>query len=175
MPTEGDPIENPRYFRTAERALAKTQRKHQMALEAHTAVRSMLTTQLARTQPDLGACQVWDLVSQDKSECTAWRERQHRQCVVARVHERIRWQRGDFAHQECRKLVTSSEFLAVEELSVRQMMANHQRAKSIRDAAWTLFAALIACKAARAGRRSVAVTPRRRVRTALAAHFAKPT
>jgi putative transposase len=79
--------------------------------------------------------------------------------VVARTHERIRWRRGDFAHQESRRLVNSYDFLAVEDLSVRQMMANHRLAKSIHDVAWTAFAALIACKAAWAGRQYVAVHP----------------
>ncbi len=39
------------------------------------------------------------------------------------------------------------------------MVANHALAKSIQDAAWTQFADLIACKAAWAGRRYVAVDP----------------
>ena len=39
------------------------------------------------------------------------------------------------------------------------MMANHTLAKSIHDAAWITFAALVACKAAYAGRCFVAVHP----------------
>ena len=39
------------------------------------------------------------------------------------------------------------------------MMANHTLAKSIHDAAWAAFAALLVCKAAWAGRRLVAVDP----------------
>ena len=41
----------------------------------------------------------------------------------------------------------------------RTWCANHALAKSIHDAAWTQFAALLACKAAWAGRRYVAVDP----------------
>ncbi len=39
------------------------------------------------------------------------------------------------------------------------MLAHHALAKSIHDAAWTQFASLLACKAAWADRRLVAVNP----------------
>ena len=44
-------------------------------------------------------------------------------------------------------------------LSVRDMAQNQALAKSIHDAAWTQFAALLAYKAAWPGRRWVAVDP----------------
>jgi putative transposase len=159
MPTEGEPIKNPRFFRTEEYALAKAQRKHQVALDAHTAVRAALTHRVKQAHPDLDTRQVAQQVSQDMGERTAWQERQRRRRVVARTHERIRWRRSDFTHQQSRRLVNQYDVIAVEDLSVRQMMANHRLAKSIADAAWTQFTALIACKAAWAGRRCVAVDP----------------
>jgi putative transposase len=55
MPTQGDPIENPRFFRVEERALATAQRKHQVALDAHKAIRSTLTEQVQTAQPALEA------------------------------------------------------------------------------------------------------------------------
>jgi putative transposase len=106
MPTEGGSIANPRFFRSEERALAKAQRKHQVVLDTHKALRAALTDQVKQTHPDLEARRVWQQVSQDEGERTAWRERQRRRRAVARVHERIRWRRGDFAHQESRKLLT---------------------------------------------------------------------
>jgi putative transposase len=159
MPTQGNPIENPRFFRSEERALAQAQRKHQLALDAHKAIRSALTERSKATYPDLDAHQIWQTVSQDVGERPMWRERVRRRRIVARVHERIRWRRGDFAHQQSRRLVNAFDFLAVEELSVRQMIANQTLAKSIHDAAWTLFAALLRSKAAWAGRACVALNP----------------
>jgi IS605 OrfB family transposase len=79
--------------------------------------------------------------------------------VVARIHERIEWRRGDFAHQQSRRIVNAFDLIAVEDLSVNRMTHNHCLAKSIHDAAWTQFAAYLAHKAAWAGRRFVAVNP----------------
>jgi putative transposase len=53
MPTEGDPIANPRFLRSEERALAQAQRKHQVALDAHTASRALLTERFKAAYPDL--------------------------------------------------------------------------------------------------------------------------
>jgi len=86
-------------------------------------------------------------------------ERAERRKVVARVHERTRWRRGDFTHQHSRRIVNTFDLIAAEDLSVNRMTHNHCLAKSIHDAAWSQFTALIAYKAAWAGRRYVAVNP----------------
>lgn len=85
--------------------------------------------------------------------------RRKRRKVVARVHERIANRRKDFAHQQSRRVVDQHDTIAVEDLSVNRMMHNHCLAKSISDAAWSLFAAFLAYKAASAGRRFVAINP----------------
>jgi putative transposase len=118
----GHEIANPRFFRTEERALARTQRR------------------LSR-------------------EVKGTPERARRRRVVARVHERIGWRRGDFAHQHSRRVVNAFDLIAIEDLSVKGMTQNHCLAKSIHDVAWSRFASLLLYKAAWAGRRSVAVNP----------------
>ncbi len=85
--------------------------------------------------------------------------RARRRKVVARVHERIMWRRGDFTHQHSRRLVDGFDLIAVEDLSVNRMTHTHCLAKSIHDAAWSQFTALIAYKAAWAGRQYLAVNP----------------
>jgi putative transposase len=82
-----------------------------------------------------------------------------RRQVVARVHERIAWRRGDFAHQHSRRIVNAFDLIAVEDLAVNRMTHTHCLAKSIHDAAWSQFADLLSYKAAWAGRRYVAVNP----------------
>lgn len=159
MPSVGEPIENPRFFRHDERALAKAQRKHQMAIDAHKVVRATLTARIQAAHPNVDAYVVWQQVSQHPDECAVWRERLRRRKVVARTHERIRWRRRNFTHQASRRLVNQFDLITVEDLSVWNMAHNHRLAKSIHDAAWTQFAELLACKAAWANRRYETVNP----------------
>jgi putative transposase len=87
------------------------------------------------------------------------REHAKRRKVVARVHERIKNKRSNFAHQESRKFVNRYGFIAVEDLSVNRMIKNHCLAKSITDAAWTDLIQKLSYKAENAGREFVRVNP----------------
>jgi putative transposase len=86
-------------------------------------------------------------------------KRARRRKVVARVHERMRWRRGDFTHQHTRCIVNQFDVVAIEDLSVNRMVHTHCLAKSIHDAVWSQFASQLAYKAAWAGRKVVAVNP----------------
>jgi putative transposase len=79
--------------------------------------------------------------------------------VVARIHERIRFRRRNFTHQESRKIVNRFQVIVVEDLSVNRMVRNHCLAKSIADAAWAELAGLLRVTAEWAGRAFVAVNP----------------
>ena len=98
-------------------------------------------------------------MSQDPEERAAGKHRQKRREVVTRTHERTRWKREDFAHQHSRRLVNEFDVIALEDLRVTNLIQNSHLAKSIHDAAWSQFAALIAWKAAWADRRYIAVNP----------------
>jgi putative transposase len=86
-------------------------------------------------------------------------ERRKRRKPVARIHERIAFRRHNFANQESRKIVNRFGFIAVEDLEVNRMVHNHCLAKSISDAAWSLFFAFLFFKAESAGRTLVKVNP----------------
>ena len=87
------------------------------------------------------------------------REHAKRRKAVAKVHERIKNKRSNFAHQESRKLVNRYGIIAVEDLCVNRMNKNHCLAKSIMDAAWTDLTNKLTYKAEWAGRTVVRVDP----------------
>jgi putative transposase len=121
--SNGEAIENPRFFRQEEKALAKAQRK---------------------------------LSKQPKGAASRKKARK----VVGRIHERIRNRRCNFAHQVARRLVNRYGKLVVEDLNIKGMVRNHHLAKSICDAAWNQFRAVLSFKAASAGRIVIVVEPK---------------
>ena len=128
--SNGEFIENPRFFRRDEKSLAKAQRK---------------------------------LSKQKRGS----RERRKARKVVSRIHEHIRNRRHDFCHQNARRIVNRFGVIAVEKLSVKNMLGNLCLAKSISDAAWSQFRSVLTSKAESAGREVIAVTLPTQVRTAL--------
>ena len=55
---------------------------------------------------------------------------------VAKVHAEISDARQDFLHKLTTRLVRDNQLIAVEELSVKNLVKNHKLALSISDAAW---------------------------------------
>ncbi len=90
----------------------------------------------------------WDKVKKLKKTDPV---REKRRKVVARVHERIRNKRHNFAHQTARSLVNCFSMIAHEDLSVNRMLHNKYLSKSISDAAWSMFTDCLTYKAEEAG------------------------
>ena len=78
--------------------------------------------------------------------------RKDQRIIVAKVHQKIRNQRKDFAHKTARNLVKRFDLIAFEDLQIRNMMQNHHLAKSIMDAGWYQLQRLTASKAEEAGK-----------------------
>ena len=58
---------------------------------------------------------------------------------LGRKHLKVSRQRKDFAVKLARYVVMSNDFVAYEDLKVRNMVCNSRLAKSINDASWSLF------------------------------------
>lgn len=121
--SNGEGIDNPRFFRREERELAKAQRKLSKA---------------EKGTPERAKCRK----------------------AVQHIHRRIANRRKNFTHQESRKLVNASGFMAFEDLRIKNMLQNHRLAKSILDAAWRQLIRYTMYKAENAGRVVVLVEPR---------------
>ena len=78
---------------------------------------------------------------------------------LRRVYERIFSQRRNFAHQLGTDLVRRFDMIAVEDLNVKGL-ARSKLARSVNDAAWSIFTAQLERKAERAGVTVVRVDPR---------------
>ena len=78
---------------------------------------------------------------------------------VARLHERIANQRRDFWHKTTRELVDTYSQIALEDLTLKFMTANHHLALSTYDVGMAEFQQLLAYKAESAGTKVVTVNP----------------
>ncbi|WP_201376117.1 RNA-guided endonuclease InsQ/TnpB family protein [Ktedonobacter robiniae] len=59
--------------------------------------------------------------------------------AVAKAHLNVQRQREDFARKQANALVSSHDFIAFEDLQIRNMVRNRHLAKSIHDAGWGRF------------------------------------
>ena len=66
---------------------------------------------------------------------------------VARVHARITDRRTDFLHKLSTRLIRENQAIAIEDLTVRNMVANHTLARAISDASWRQLRTMLEYKA----------------------------
>jgi putative transposase len=78
---------------------------------------------------------------------------------LTKAHQKVKRQRQDFHHKTALQLVLENDMFYHEDLQTANMVTNHRLAKSISDAGWAAFLAILSDKAACAGRSVVAVPP----------------
>ena len=78
---------------------------------------------------------------------------------MGRKHLKVSRQRKDFAVKTALCAAKSSDFVAYEELQVRNMVKNHKLAKSISDAAWSQFSQWLEYLGKIYGKTVIAVAP----------------
>ena len=84
---------------------------------------------------------------------------------VARLHKKVSNQRKDFQHKVSREIVDNYGYIRVEDLQIKNMVKNHNLAKSINDASWGQFLSFITYKAEEAGCYVEKVNPRNTSKT----------
>src|SRR6266536_4541503 len=78
---------------------------------------------------------------------------------TAQTHLKIARQRRDFHYKTAKQYAEHYQVIAVEKLAILNMVQNHVLAKSIMDASWGAFLAILEVKAASAGHQVVRVNP----------------
>ena len=79
---------------------------------------------------------------------------------TAQTHLKIARQRRDFHYKTAKRYTEQYQVIAVEKLSILNMVQNHSLAKSIMDASWGAFLDILSEKAERAGHTVIRVNPR---------------
>lgn len=101
---------------------------------------------------------------QRKKEKFAKGSAERRKVIYALCHayERVSNRRRNFAHQESRKLINEYQFIAFENLDIRDMQSNGNKniTRGIADVSWGQFVQFTTYKAENAGRVVVQVNPR---------------
>jgi putative transposase len=98
---------------------------------------------------------------EEEEKLAAAQSKNKNERVVARIHERIKFKRDNFIHQETKKLVDKYDGMVLEKLSSQEMTKNNFKSinKSIQDAAWDRFVKTLIYKASSAGKSVVLVDP----------------
>ncbi len=79
---------------------------------------------------------------------------------TAKIYEEIVDKRNDFLHKLSTHYIQNYDFIAVEDLAVKEMIESSYNAKNKVDSSWSTFLNMLSCKAESAGRTLVKIDPK---------------
>ena len=78
---------------------------------------------------------------------------------VAKLHEKIANQRMDFLHKKSTEIIRKNQAIIIEDLKVKNLMKNHNLAKSIAEVSWSRFREMLDYKSRWYGRELIIAPP----------------
>ena len=136
--SEGQVIDNPRYYRIIKGRLAKAQRT------------------LSRRQRR---------AKKEKRSLRNSKNYQKQRRLVAKIHDKIRNQRNNFLNVNSTRLINNHDLIVAENLRSKNMLKNHALALSISDVGWRNFLQKLAYKADLYQRTFIVVHPKNTTQT----------
>ncbi len=154
--SEGNTVENPRYYRQSEQKLKRLHREVSRKSNRHKDTKKPKPSQRGNKYPrQTPMSQPVKPVAKRPQSHNYQKGRQ----ALSKQHVHVQRQREDYARKVAYALVMSSDLIAFEDLQVRNMVKNQHLAKSISDAGWSLFLGWVRYYAGLAGIECIAVPP----------------
>ena len=136
--SDGDIIDNPRYYATSHDKLAKEQWK--------------LSRKIERAK-------------KDNRDIYKSKNLQKQRIKMSKVQRKIQRQRDEYQHICSKGLVESQDYIFSEDLRIKNMLKNHKLAKAISDVSWGSFLGKIEYKAERYGKTYLKVNAKNTTQT----------